>query len=67
LLALAQQVGQIVPALLLIRRCRGYSVSEEDARVLIKAHIATLRQKLEQGAIQTHFAQSAGWIRSEMR
>ncbi|MHB8625713.1 MAG: response regulator transcription factor [Aggregatilineales bacterium] len=49
LLTLAQHVGQIVPASILIHRCRGYSIGEEDARQLLKPHIANLRHKLEQG------------------
>ncbi len=48
LLTLAQHVGQIVPASVLIHRCRGYSISEDDARQLLKPHIANLRHKLEQ-------------------
>ncbi len=43
LLTLAQHIGQVVSASVLIHRCRGYSVDEEDARQLIKPHIANLR------------------------
>lgn len=49
LYTLAQQAGRIVPASVLIRRCRGYSINEEEARQLIKPHISNLRHKLEQG------------------
>jgi len=49
LLALAQEAGQIISASRLVHRCRGYSVGEDDARQLIKPHIANVRQKLEQG------------------
>ncbi|MHB8628720.1 MAG: response regulator transcription factor [Aggregatilineales bacterium] len=47
---LAQHAGRIVPASVLIRHCRGYTISEDEARQLIKPHIANLRQKLEQGS-----------------
>jgi DNA-binding response OmpR family regulator len=47
---LAQHAGRIVPASALIRHCRGYSINEEEARQLIKPHIANLRHKLEQGS-----------------
>jgi len=49
LYTLAQHAGHIVPASVLIRRCRGYSIKEEEARELIKPHIANVRHKLEQG------------------
>jgi DNA-binding response OmpR family regulator len=49
LYTLAQQPGRLVPAAVLIRRCRGYSINEEEARQLIKPHISNLRHKLEQG------------------
>ena len=45
---LAQHAGRIVPASVLIRHCRGYNLNEEEARQLIKPHIANLRHKLEQ-------------------
>lgn len=46
---LAQHAGRIVPASVLIRHCRGYNIEEDEARQLIKPHIANLRHKLEQG------------------
>ena len=48
LLMLAQQTNQIIPASVMIHRCRDYSIGEQDARQLIKPHIAHLREKLEQ-------------------
>ncbi len=48
LLTLARRAGQNVAAAWLVQQCRGYSASDEDARLLLKPHIASLRQKLEQ-------------------
>ncbi len=48
LLLLAQHHGQAVSPVMLVQRCRGYSTTEEEARFLLKPHIANLRGKLEQ-------------------
>jgi DNA-binding response OmpR family regulator len=45
---LAQHAGQSVAPAALIRRCRGYATTDDEARFLLKPHIANLRQKLEQ-------------------
>src|SRR5579859_7027140 len=49
LYTLVQHSGRLVPASVLLRRCRGYVIEEDEARQLIKPHIANLRHKLEQG------------------
>ncbi len=48
LLTLVQHGGQSVSARLLIKRCRGFDEPEPKARLLLKPHIANLREKLEQ-------------------
>jgi DNA-binding response OmpR family regulator len=48
LLTLAQRAGRPVSAADLIERCRGQSVDEDEARLLLKPHIANLRRKLNQ-------------------